>query len=507
MDGRSANRCFAPYLPAARVIAGAVVLLLGILMWAGPSARADATQQYAALTGGGHTWRLDGRALTVTTTAPATIITSGRRIALRRAGSTVQALAPRGQLLRLYVNGRLSARGLAPVLTVRSRGRLVRVLRTSAGPVNLVWHRLLLLEAERARSGLTTAPLGEDASGRFVALHRSDWRQGYWAGALWRATTALGGAGIFKPLALAATERLAGLETLDTHDLGFLFGLSSLRGYDVACRGAAPLPPTTCTRLRASAAAAAETLVRLRATSPGLPVIPVTAGRCRYCTSAGQASVIIDSLMNLRLLRRIAAIDRRPDLTAMADAHARALIGLLQRPDGSTIQALRYDRGDGTNRIVTVRQGLGPTTTWARGQAWAIHGFADAAAASGDPALRLAAERAGRWWRRHLADGELPRWDFSSAHGVTDTSAAAIAAAGMLRLARLRCPSGSQCLPASAWRRSARALVKVLDRRVTSGPPGRLAGQVYVRGGDPRDDDCEMLLGTEYLLEAHELMH
>jgi unsaturated chondroitin disaccharide hydrolase len=79
--------------------------------------------------------------------------------------------------------------------------------------------------------------------------------------------------------------------------------------------------------------------------------------------------------------------------------------------------------------------GYGPHSTWARGQAWAMHGLASAHRATGD--YREEAERAAGWFLDRLPEDAIPPWDFDAPPGgPLDASAGAIAASALLELGR-----------------------------------------------------------------------
>ena len=106
-------------------------------------------------------------------------------------------------------------------------------------------------------------------------------------------------------------------------------------------------------------------------------------------------------------------------------------------------------------------------------------------------------------WARSVRAGQLPRWDLDARSGPHDASAGAIAAAGAARLAQLRCGGSDPCAAGRPHRRLARRLLgPVLDRVERIAPLGRLAGQVYVRGGPRWDENAEFMFGIDFALEA-----
>jgi hypothetical protein len=129
---------------------------------------------------------------------------------------------------------------------------------------------------------------------------------------------------------------------------------------------------------------------------------------------------------------------------------------------GRTAHESIFNTNDGNFRCPNSQQGYSPFSTWTRGLAWAMCGFAEQLEfmrAIGDdsitPQLRTAAEATCDFYMRHAtaADG-IPYWDTGApqlhllgdwrsrpadpfnAREPVDSSAAAIAAQGLLRLGR-----------------------------------------------------------------------
>jgi hypothetical protein len=107
----------------------------------------------------------------------------------------------------------------------------------------------------------------------------------------------------------------------------------------------------------------------------------VSAGFTRsWSDIEGQFPVCIDNLMNLEVMLLAHEID--PSQTGYftrALQHARNSITRHLRADGSTYHVVRHFQSGGLAGQVerkNTRQGYGDESTWSRGQAWAIYGFA-----------------------------------------------------------------------------------------------------------------------------------
>jgi unsaturated chondroitin disaccharide hydrolase len=193
----------------------------------------------------------------------------------------------------------------------------------------------------------------------------------------------------------------------------------------------------------------------------------------------GPHSLFVDTIRSLRALgvahqlghalmeendRRISLLDR---LKAHATATANFSVYYGEGRDaydvrGRTAQESIFNINDGSFRCPNSQQGYSPLSTWTRGLAWAICGFAEQlefmraiSDESITPLLLKAARATSDFYiaRAAAADG-IPYWDTGApqlhrlgdwasrpadpfnAHEPVDSSAAAIAAQGLLRLGR-----------------------------------------------------------------------
>jgi unsaturated chondroitin disaccharide hydrolase len=158
--------------------------------------------------------------------------------------------------------------------------------------------------------------------------------------------------------------------------------------------------------------------------------------------------VIIDSMMTLGPLQWSAS--GNPGWATIANTHAQTVTTNLVRPDGSTYQLSDFNPATGAPESPQYYPtgGLSATSVWARGQAWALYGFVQAYQTSGNPAFLKTAEDVATYFVDHLPTNTfIPPWDFDAPPGApVDTSAAAIAADGLVMLSTVAGTSGSQYL-------------------------------------------------------------
>jgi unsaturated chondroitin disaccharide hydrolase len=109
----------------------------------------------------------------------------------------------------------------------------------------------------------------------------------------------------------------------------------------------------------------------------------------------------------------------------------------LVRLDGSTFELANFDPTTGALLSQETFAGYSDSSTWARGQAWALYGFVQAYQTSDNPAFLTTAEDVANYFVSNLPADDIPYWDFNAPVTPTtpvDTSAAAIAADGLVML-------------------------------------------------------------------------
>lgn len=148
-------------------------------------------------------------------------------------------------------------------------------------------------------------------------------------------------------------------------------------------------------------------------------------------------STFIDVMMNVGIIFRAAQYSDDPELREIALTHCRTSRRHLMRGDGSTLHEGWFDVKTGEFLRGATHQGWRADSTWARGQAWAIYGFTTAYRHTAEADMLDAARRAADYHISHTPEHGVPANDWMDPAPVDpfESSAAAIAAAGMLHLA------------------------------------------------------------------------
>jgi unsaturated chondroitin disaccharide hydrolase len=332
--------------------------------------------------------------------------------------------------------------------------------------------------------------------GSFAPGANIGWTTGFWSGLLWLGYE-LTGQRDYRIAATVLTEnfaqRLSAGVDLEHHDLGFLYMLSS-----VAADRTLHLPGARDTGL-----GAAERL--LRRFLPGAGILQAW-GRLDDPQQRGR--VIIDCLMNLPLLHWASKVSGEARFRAAALIHLARTRDHLVRADGSTCHTFYFDAETGSPLREVTHQGLSDTSCWARGQAWALYGFALNHRHAPDLGLLDVSMRVADYFLAHLPPDLIALWDLSLAHDSgepRDSSACAIAACGLLDLA--------EQLHAGAlkqhYAQAAERLVHALSQHCAAAAPdagGLLLHGTYHRLANLGVDECT-LWGDYYYLEALARLH
>ncbi|ESK94259.1 glycoside hydrolase family 88 protein [Moniliophthora roreri MCA 2997] len=153
--------------------------------------------------------------------------------------------------------------------------------------------------------------------------------------------------------------------------------------------------------------------------------------------------VIIDNMMNLELLFVSEELTGNKTLGDIARIHADTTMKNHIREDGSTWHVVEYTTTTGNVVGKYTAQGYSDDSTWARGQAWGIYGFANMYNRTKNPDYLETARRLASYFLNNLPKDGIVPWDFKAPlndpknFGVrpADSSAATVAATGLLLLA------------------------------------------------------------------------
>jgi unsaturated chondroitin disaccharide hydrolase len=205
----------------------------------------------------------------------------------------------------------------------------------------------------------------------------------------------------------------------EVHDLGFIFFSTYYRWYNLTHEPA----------LRDVMIEAGRTLA-LRYNDKG-----------QYLRSfIGEDSLFIDIMMNVGIVFYAARETGDRKLREIALRHCLTTRRVLVRGDGSTAHEGIFDPNTGEFLRQATQQGYRGDSCWSRGLAWGLYGFATAYEYSRDARFLATAEGCADYYIAHSPADGIPPWDFAAPpenRTLFDTSAAAIAASGLLRLRRL----------------------------------------------------------------------
>ena len=222
--------------------------------------------------------------------------------------------------------------------------------------------------------------IGNPDTGRWlVASNTRDWRDGFWPGTLWFLAQRTGDSA-WEELAEGWSQPLATTTNTD-HDIGFVVLCSLGKGWHF--HDDSSDPGGIYREFARDALTVAAAKLDTRFNKPNSGGAPVPAGFIRsWDNFQDPYPVCIDNLMNLELL--LATYELNGRLPAQrpwfdhALTHARTSIARHLRADAGTYHVVRHFEDGveigGIERKSTL-QGYGDETTWSRGQAWAIYGL------------------------------------------------------------------------------------------------------------------------------------
>ena len=372
---------------------------------------------------------------------------------------------------------------------------------------------------------------GDNQTGEWKPREGYFWTGSFWVGELWK-MYARTHQEKYRRWAELWNSHLLGQESRQNHDSGFLYYYSSVLGYQQTSSplkesaGAQAPPPAekkayqqiSSSDLRDSGLKAAQRLSQLY--NPQTQLIAAW--------NVNGDDSIVDTMMNLQILWWASEQTGDPQWRTLGLKHALRTADWFIRPDGSVIQSVHYNPGDGREHLElrggTTRnilfdlpnhtapgdvlfkhthQGFAAGTTWSRGAAWALYGFSKGYGATRDPRLLATAEKIAGYIMNELPDDGVPWYDFDD-EGVhyrnRDTSAAAIIAGGLLDLSHQVADKEKQV---RYRQESGRIVQSLIDRYLSpvsasdSSPTGILR-----HGCSTRPADGPLIYGQYFLLET-----
>ncbi|UCD36915.1 MAG: glycoside hydrolase family 88 protein [Fidelibacterota bacterium] len=226
-------------------------------------------------------------------------------------------------------------------------------------------------------------------------------------------------------IALAQSDALLPYAGIDyTHDMGFIFLPTAVQAYH----------RTGEEKYRTAGILAADMLARRFNERGGF----LRAwGKLGSDDRAGW--MIIDTMMNLELLFWASEVTGNRDYYDIAYRHAITTMNESIRANGSSYHVIEFDPLTGKVENKRTHQGYSDESTWARGQAWGIYGFANAYRRTGDQRFLAVARKMADYMIQHLPEDFVPYWDLdlSGEDVLRDASAGAVAASGLFLLSEV----------------------------------------------------------------------
>jgi Glycosyl Hydrolase Family 88. len=253
-----------------------------------------------------------------------------------------------------------------------------------------------------------------------------EWTTSFWTGQLWLAWE-LTGKQHYREAAERTLpsffERIKKRLDTATHDLGFLYSLSCVSAWRLTGNEAA----------RDAALQAADAL--MERFNPTAKIIQAWGD---LNDPQQQGRMIIDCNMNLPLLYWASEQTGDARYAQAATAHADRAARYIVRPDASTYHTYYMDVVTGEPRFGNTHQGYSDTSCWSRGQAWGIYGFLLSYLHTGDKSMVELSRSLAHYFINRLPEDSVCHWDLAllGTDAVRDSSAAAIAACGLLELVK-----------------------------------------------------------------------
>lgn len=269
-------------------------------------------------------------------------------------------------------------------------------------------------------------PDSNSRNGIYPGTENVEWTTGFWTGEVWLSYERTGEK-CFREAGLEQVtsflDRIRQKIDVDNHDMGFLYTPSCVAAY---------LLTGDETAKKAALLAADQLMGRFQERGQFFQAWGELGAEENY-------RLIIDCLLNMPLLFWATEVTGRQEYRQKAEAHIRTAMDCVIRPDCSTYHTYFFDPVTGKPIKGVTHQGNRNGSAWSRGQAWGIYGSALSYRFLKEDRYLTIFRKLTEFFLEHLPQDLIPYWDFDFDDGSEeprDSSAAAIAACGMLEMAR-----------------------------------------------------------------------
>lgn len=260
----------------------------------------------------------------------------------------------------------------------------------------------------------------------YQPVENKSWTTGFWTGEIWLAYEFTGDERLKEAALIQCDsfyERITKGISIASHDMGFLYSLSCVAAYKL----------TGNEKAKEAALMAADNLTTMfREKGNFIQSINQPDNKLEY-------RMIVDTLLNLPILYWASEVTGDAKYRDIAVTHFRTTANVLLRTDGSVSQAARFDNETGAHLLNYTRQGYSDTSAWSRGQAWAVYGPAISYKYTSLQECKDMYAKTAPYFMEYLPEDMVAYFDLCFTEGdewPRDSSAAAIAACGMLEMAK-----------------------------------------------------------------------
>jgi len=208
----------------------------------------------------------------------------------------------------------------------------------------------------------------------------------------------------------------------------------------------------------------------------------------------------------LRLLFWANALTHEKEFFDIGQETAMTIAREYIRDDGSSYQVVWFDPGTGEVEKKETLQGYDAPSCWSRGQAWGIYGFAQVYKFTGESYFKDRAVSMARYFLDNLPEDDVAYYDFDDPaipNVPKDTSAQAIAAAGLLALAEVVVGEEREAY----FAQGEKLLAPLCSGYLIEDESGQISSRGFLKEGcyflaEDKGVDSELIYGDYYLLEA-----